>query len=186
MQTLTLDVGLRNFEVCGLSFEDLDRVGQRIHIKGKKHHERWLPVSPQTWRVIDCYLAVRTSSLEHVFVTDDGLRPIIPATLNRQLGRILTDLGLVDHITKEDPENPSDMADEPRDAAGLCWQALRRTFATFYVASGRTEDELRAMMGWSREYAHAVRERYIARRTVTQLQSVHANSTIVNTLFRSH
>jgi integrase len=181
--TLTLDVGLRNSEVCGLKLTDLLRAKQQIRVGGKRGKERFLPVSPVTWRAIDAYLEVRDLSLGHLFLTDDGRAELRPRALNRQFNRILTTLGLANHLSIDDLLDQPDLVDESRNAAGLCWQALRRTFATFYVASGRSEDELEAMMGWSREYAHQVRGHYVARRTVRQLQAVHPSSTLVNGLF---
>jgi integrase len=181
---LILDGGLRNHEVCGLLVTDLAPAAGQLRARGKNDVERQVPVSPTTWRAIERYTAVRRSPLAHLFVNDDGKSPLRTDALTGQLNRVLTRLGLVEHLSKNDLITQPDLKDIPRGRAGLNIQALRRTFATYYVDSGRSEDELSAIMGWSRQYAAEVRPAYVTARSGAQLKAVHPNSTMVTALFR--
>jgi site-specific recombinase XerD len=182
---LILDGGLRNNEVCELILADMNRAQGWMRVTGKALKERFVPVSQITWRAIDRYLQVRHSPLAHVFMTDNGKGVLRPDALNRQLNAVLTDLQMVEHLSKTDLKTQPDLKNRPRSRAGLNIQAIRRTFANHYANSGRTDGELEAIMGWSPNHAHETRRHYVASRSVSQLKAVHAQSTMVTSLHRS-
>lgn len=169
---LALDAGPRAGELSRLLLSGLDRARTRATIDRKGVKERSIPISAATWRELDRYLAVRRSSLAHLFVVDDGTAALAPGALGLQLRRVLDRLGLRVSLSRADLERQPDLINVPRQGKGLSIQALRRTFIRLYRRGGRSWQEMEAIMGWTPEYAAQVARHY-DRVTADDLSAVH-------------
>ena len=158
---VSLDGGARRGDALSLRLGGIHAATRTVTLVGKFGKERQVPLGPTAWQALLRYRAVRPASeTDHVFLRADG-GPASGREVSAQFRRLLVRLGMV--------------APGARGSDGLGIQALRRTFATSYTRSGRSDDQLAAMMGWSADYAHQVRRRYTAV-TVEDLAAVHEAS----------
>jgi integrase len=169
---IAIDAGPRAGEIAHLLISGLDRGTSRARIDRKGLKQREIPLSSASWRELDRYLAVRRSDLGHVFVSDDGSAPLTSKALSAQLRRVLDKLELRVALSKADIARQPDLTDVPRQEIGLSFHALRRTFLGIYRRSGRSWQEIQAIMGWSAEYAAQV-VRHYDRVNAADLRAVH-------------
>jgi len=150
--------GLRTGEVLGLSWEDIDLAGRRIHVRQqmrdgalgvlKDEEGRVVPLQTPLAPILTAW-KLRTGSVGLLFrptVADRGGRPelgtapafVRPHTLHKHLSKALTRCGL------------------PK----MTWyNATRHTFASLWVMGGRSIEQLSLILGHStvavtQHYAH--------------------------------
>lgn len=176
---LACDVGGRRGDLLSMRLSTLDLDGRRaeLWVKNDKHIK--VPLGALAVIALRRYLDVRIDAGRHdlVFLNAAGTKPITGDSVTRAFRRVLLALGLVR------PRADRSADDVGPDPERLSLHTLRRTFVKGYLAAGRDQRELAAILGWHPDYAHLVVE-YYARVDIDQLQAVHESSSPLNRLLR--
>lgn len=177
---MSLDSGSRRGDVLSMRMSTIDLGLRRatLWVKNDKHID--VPLGPLAVKALRRYLEVRVPDYGHdlVFLNAAGTKPITGDGVSRAFRRILLRLGIVSPQASRSSEGVTASPER------LNLHALRRTFVKHYLAAGRSERELAAIVGWHPDYAHKVAERY-HRVSIEQLQSVHEVSSPLSRLLRS-
>ena len=123
---LLLDTGIRNSELCELTFGGLDFKNARVSVFGKGAKQRSVPFSPRTGQALWRYTAGRPDPLpsEDVFLTEDG----DPLKRDR-LYKLLKTIGKRANVQVVHPHR------------------FRHTFAINYLRNGGDPWSLQRMLG---------------------------------------
>jgi site-specific recombinase XerD len=122
--------GLRSREVLSLQLEDLLFSEAQIRVRGKGARVRWLPVPPETIRILQCYLKTERplSNAPAVFVSLKG----------RARGRAMTPAGLRSLFRHHRASTGIRQANPHR---------FRHTFAADMIRAGVSLPALQRLMG---------------------------------------
>lgn len=123
--------GLRRKEVAGLQFGDIDRDERMLLVRGKGGHERVLPISDETWRVLLRYLAEHPAKAGPLVRSyHDGRSPLSAVTI----GRIVSEWMFA-----------TDIKQAPYD--GRSAHSCRHTMATDMLKAGAHIRDVQAALG---------------------------------------
>ena len=123
--------GLRCGELCALNLQDLD--GQGLWVRqGKGAKDRFVPIGPHLWSVLESYLKdvrprLRAVGKSALFLARWGRR-LGPVSLSWLIRRYARSLGLT----------------------GLCTHSLRHAFGTHMLEGGANLVEVKLLLGHSR------------------------------------
>jgi site-specific recombinase XerD len=94
-----LDTGMRESELCGIRFKDLDRQHGTVYIMGKGAKERKLLLGQRGYHFLTSYLdhwrGEPESHEEYLLLTDDG-SPLTPQTIMKLFRRLKKASGITD------------------------------------------------------------------------------------------
>jgi site-specific recombinase XerD len=94
-----LDTGMRESELCGMRFKDLDRKHGTVYIMGKGAKERKLLLGQRGYHFLTSYFdhwrGEPESTEEHLLLTDDG-SPLTPQTILKLFRRLKKASGITD------------------------------------------------------------------------------------------
>lgn len=177
---IALDCGARRGDILSMRMSTLDLELRRATLWVKRDKHIAVPLGLLAIRALRRYLEVRVPDHGHdlVFLNAAGTRPISGDSVTRTFRRTLLKLGMVTPAAKR---AASGVAAEPER---LSLHALRRTFVKHYLAAGRGDGELAAILGWHPDTAHHVAKWY-RRVSFNELQAVHDASSPLSRLLRS-
>lgn len=93
--SLMTQEGLRCIEVSSLELGSIDFNDRTLFVTGKGGHERLLPISDETWQLIDAYLDAHPAISGPLIRSDhDDISSIQPATVSRLVAGWFRDAGL--------------------------------------------------------------------------------------------
>jgi site-specific recombinase XerD len=122
--------GLRSREVLAMKLEDISLAECQLRVRGKGQRVRWMPLPPETIRVLDCYLHTErpATSVTEVFVSlKDPAR-----------GRAMTPAGLRSLFRHHRSSSDTPNANAHR---------FRHTFASDMIRAGVSLPALMRLMG---------------------------------------
>lgn len=122
--------GLRSREVLAMKLEDICLAECRLRVRGKGQRERWMPLPPETIRVLECYLRTErpATTVTEAFVSLKG-----PAR-----GRAMTSAGLRSLFRHHRSASETPNANAHR---------FRHTFASDMIRAGVSLPALMRLMG---------------------------------------
>src|SRR5260370_27544725 len=125
--------GLRSCEVLGLNCDDLLVPESQIRVRGKGNKLRWLPLAPETIKLLDHYL--------HLERPPNSGSPLFVDLKGRARGRRMTSAGLRSLFRHHRQTTGVTQANPHR---------FRHTFATDMIRAGTSLPSLSQLM----EHAH--------------------------------
>ena len=148
---LLYQTGIRKAELIGMRDQDVDKLGMRIKVLGKRDKERFIPVGRDLLAMIDHYQALRNDRFEvradRLLLNDKG-EEMTPYFVYNKVHRML------EGVTSLRQKSP---------------HVLRHTFATHLLDEGASLVAIQKLLG----HADLATTQVYAHNTIEQLKKIH-------------
>jgi len=147
---LMYETGIRQSELIGLKFTDLDTERGELRVMGKGSKERRIPLLSDTMQSIQAHISERPFKSNYLFISDAG-RSLYPSFIYRRVHHYL---GLVSTLSKTSPH------------------VLRHTFATHLLNRGAELTAVKDLLG----HASLSSTQVYTHQSLARLQELHQDS----------